>query len=247
MSKCKADERGRDEVQLDWDHALVVGVLQEEGRPEEQDHDADAGERITALEPDDESRNCAVDPRRLARRRRQTRRQRLLDPRRDSRCRSHCRFRRGSRSRRDCWLSGRCWRDHRLRRCALFGSGRLEVGEALLQVAELCIERFKARAQVHDLRDQSTDRGADEKAADALLDRGHDHAEQEGQAPSRPLRGGSFFCLHARTRCGARILVPLPLAQQCERHLLHSRRRQRPARHQALDRPLAPGPRTRPD
>ena len=94
---------------------------------------------------------------------------------------------------------------------------------------------------MQDLREQSADHGADEEAADVLLNRGPDDAEQDRQAPGRPLRRGSFFCLHARTRCGARILVPLPLAQQCERHFLQPRRRQRPARHQALDRLLAPG------
>jgi hypothetical protein len=61
------------------------------------------------------------------------------------------------------------------------------LAEALLELVELSIESVAARAQMQDLRDQSADRGAHEEAADVLLNRGPDDAEQDRQAPSRPL------------------------------------------------------------
>ena len=99
------------------------------------------------------------------------------------------------------------------------GAAALKPASRCFSVAQLLIECFGARAQIQDLREQPAERGADEESRDALLDRDPDHAEQDREAPGRPLRRGSFFCLHACTRCSARILGPLPLPQQCERQL----------------------------
>jgi hypothetical protein len=88
-------------------------------------------------------------------------------------------------------------------RLALLGSG-LYTGKPLLDLMELLIERFGATAQMQDLREQHAKRRADDKAADALVDRDSDHAEQDRQSPGCPLRRGSFFCLHVRTRGSAR-------------------------------------------
>jgi hypothetical protein len=57
----------------------------------------------------------------------------------------------------------------------------------LRELAQLLLQSLGSRAQKQDLRGQRSYCGADDKAANALLERGSDHAEQDRQAPGCPL------------------------------------------------------------
>ena len=71
-------------------------------------------------------------------------------------------------------------------RRTLLGSGSY-AGEALLEIRDLLIERFGARAQMQDLREQRPEQDAGDESRDTLLERGSDHAEQDRQSPGHPL------------------------------------------------------------
>src|SRR6185436_19237406 len=65
------------------------------------------------------------------------------------------------------------WRGGRSRRLTLLGSS-FNAGEALLEIRDLLIERFGARAQMQDLHEQRPEQDAGDESRDTLLERGSD-------------------------------------------------------------------------